>query len=238
MSFILEALKKSDKERRHGTQPDVFSPDIDPPSFTTAKKRNWFTAMLGATSIGLIALISLYFIFSNSGRQDTISEVRPASKPAEHIAPASKTGSEMKKEIVRNELSAEKTTLDDHPPAEQVGPTVMNSAVQYLQTEKGKVQYLQHMDYNSKIEVKPLQVRSSSKNVQDYADISPALAKQLPELKFAGHTYSKSPSSRLIIVNGKILRENQLIDINLRLVEITPNGVILDFRGTVFSLQL
>ena len=59
----------------------------------------------------------------------------------------------------------------------------------------------------------------------------------VPELKFAGHTYSEDPAQRMIIVNGQILREGGIISSGTRLRQITWDGVIVDFQGKQFLVK-
>lgn len=60
----------------------------------------------------------------------------------------------------------------------------------------------------------------------------------LPDMKFNGHVYSPNPELRLIMVNNAVVREEDMITPEVKLVEITDNGLILDFRGTLFRVKL
>ncbi|WP_457576457.1 general secretion pathway protein GspB [Desulfomarina sp.] len=67
----------------------------------------------------------------------------------------------------------------------------------------------------------------------------PATAKdKFPQLHFAGHAYSTIPSKRMIIINNAILREGERINTQLRLVEITRRGIILERDGEKFRIEL
>ncbi len=68
-------------------------------------------------------------------------------------------------------------------------------------------------------------------------ELSSALQAEVPNLKFAGHTYALEPYQRLIIINGRVLREGDMIAPGLRLLEITWKGVTMDFKGTRFRVD-
>lgn len=62
--------------------------------------------------------------------------------------------------------------------------------------------------------------------------------KSLPELHISFHSYSIKPSARLVSIGGKILRQGQEIDDNLKLEKITVTGVVLNFNGKRFRLDV
>jgi hypothetical protein len=60
----------------------------------------------------------------------------------------------------------------------------------------------------------------------------------IPEMKFSGHAYSPNPDLRMIMVNTSIAREGDMITPDVRLVEITENGLIMIFKDTLFRVEL
>ncbi|MFT4852863.1 MAG: general secretion pathway protein B, partial [Bacteroidia bacterium] len=54
------------------------------------------------------------------------------------------------------------------------------------------------------------------------------IQQQIPALTFSSHLYSDD--FRMVNINGRMMREGDLIDPELQLVEITEDGVILSFR--------
>lgn len=69
-------------------------------------------------------------------------------------------------------------------------------------------------------------------------DLPKELQAELPKLHFAGHTYAENPSQRLIIINSEIRREGDRLDKDTRLVEIVWEGVVLEYKGVVFVEKL
>ena len=60
------------------------------------------------------------------------------------------------------------------------------------------------------------------------------LQSRLPAMNVSVHMYSTTPSSRLVRINGTIYREGDLVDSELKLEEITQDGLILSIRDTRF----
>jgi general secretion pathway protein B len=60
------------------------------------------------------------------------------------------------------------------------------------------------------------------------------LQSALPAMTVSVHMYSANPSLRLVRINNTIYREGDLIDSDLKLEEITQDGLILSIRDTRF----
>ena len=66
-----------------------------------------------------------------------------------------------------------------------------------------------------------------------YYELPQDTLKQLPKMDFSAHLYLPNDSSaRMILVNGVSLAEGDMISDNLRLEQITPEGVVLLFKNT------
>ena len=74
--------------------------------------------------------------------------------------------------------------------------------------------------------------------IPDITQLPSALRSQLPVLKLNGHIYSSKPSARMVIINGVSRRENQLVQDDLLVKEIVSGGVVMDYRGQLFQLNL
>ena len=84
---------------------------------------------------------------------------------------------------------------------------------------------------------KPLQTFPESK-LPLMEELPLALRAQLPEMKFSGHVFSPTPELRMIMINTSVVREGDLIDADLRLMEITRDGLIMSHKGTDFMVVL
>ncbi|MEH6814336.1 MAG: general secretion pathway protein GspB [Motiliproteus sp.] len=64
-----------------------------------------------------------------------------------------------------------------------------------------------------------------------------SVQRNLPPLDFTVHIYSENPASRMVKINGVSMREGQRVSLSLRLERITPEGVILAYKGYRFRMN-
>ncbi len=80
------------------------------------------------------------------------------------------------------------------------------------------------------------QVSAAESDIGSLKDLPVSVQQSLPPINIEGHIYDDNPAARMVIINGKIRREKQSLGAMLRLEEITPNGVILSYQGHVFHM--
>lgn len=79
-------------------------------------------------------------------------------------------------------------------------------------------------------------VRNHQAPAQDIRSLDRQLQQQIPSLRFEAHVYATSPGQRWVKVNGKTLQEGQWITADIRLREITPQYVLMEFGQQLFSM--
>jgi general secretion pathway protein B len=57
------------------------------------------------------------------------------------------------------------------------------------------------------------------------------MRKTLPVMLVAVHAYSSKPEERIVSINGQLLKEGDALGAGLILEQITPDGMIFDYRG-------
>jgi len=226
MSYILDALKKSEKERRRGEQPDVFAPQIEPPSLSLSGTR-WKKIIGWSFAGGLVLLATVGYLASTRSpkTEQPVQEAATAPTPAPPV--------EQQQPVPPELHVADKSQ-------EPAKSTISHSSLS-LSAEKHRKQLPDPKDEEVEhvnIVVKPIDIQPGSMLVSSYDELPTALRDALPELKFAGHAYAQTPLARLIIINNKILREGDRVTPDLQLLEITPKGVILSFKGRHFAMDL
>ncbi len=65
-----------------------------------------------------------------------------------------------------------------------------------------------------------------------------SVRQNLPKMTISGHIYSNEPGSRIVNINGQIIREGEVISEGLRLEEITSTGIILSYKSYRFRMRL
>ena len=75
------------------------------------------------------------------------------------------------------------------------------------------------------------------KAIPELSELPIKVRKEIPEISIFGHIYSGNPSSRLVNINGSIVREGETVTRRLRVKEITMTGVVFDYQGLHFRIR-
>ncbi len=261
MSYILDALKKSEKERQRGTAPDLLT--VQETVLPEKKKRRVWPYILSAVLILNMGLAAYRLIpwLSKNEKAGTDTVAVQTSEP--------KTAGPLQPEVLRTVTTrAEKREVP--PPTnttrekslktplaitkKEEKPVVQKAAVQSKTRELPAVikaaQPVQTLQQALKPEIpasEPSHVSPDVKPVQNdpapvpgriyQAGELPASVRQnLPAVNMSIFVYSEDPASRMVRINGQMLREGQYISDGLKVEEIKPDGVILNYKNYRFHL--
>ncbi len=67
------------------------------------------------------------------------------------------------------------------------------------------------------------------------AELPVEVRQEMPALLIAFHQYSSAPGERRVMVNNSVLRQGEFIAPGLKLEQITPDGLVLSYRGYHFQ---
>ena len=79
---------------------------------------------------------------------------------------------------------------------------------------------------------------STAEEIPLLSTLPRSLRQRLPELSISFLSFSQKPSRRIVSINGRILREGQTITDDLTVEKITSAGVVLNYRGDRFRLEV
>jgi general secretion pathway protein B len=68
----------------------------------------------------------------------------------------------------------------------------------------------------------------------DFADLPPAIRQEIPRMAVSVHAYSSQPKNRLVTIDDHMLHEGDNVAPGLKLEQITPDGLIFSFRSYRF----
>jgi general secretion pathway protein B len=193
MSYILDAIKKSDHERQRHVVTSLVTPQSEfrAKRSATPQAAMWLMAgsLVVASGIGG-ALVAIGW------RNDNLSA--PATESLPEVPPVTETTSTP---IV---AAATAPTLPD-----PVSPAVLAAT-----------------------EPEP------ALGLLEIWQLTEAEQRYLAALDISMHVYSTEPAQRTVIVNGLRAREGQTLGQDIRLLEITSDGMILDFQGQQVHLSM
>jgi len=237
VSFILDALRKSEHERQRQAGPAIAEMPIARP----ASRLPAALGVIGALLAVNLAVL-LYFMLRQDApevqRVETVpaaatqpAATAPAPLPVASAVPPAQTGTALVPAPAARELqpltdvatqegplspqqeppAAPDPSLLPAPPAPRAAPTVADRA-------------------------QPAAANAGEGNVPRL-DMLPAEATAgLPALNLDLHIYASSPAQRAVFINGRRYREGESLPEGVEVLEITPDGAVLGHRGQRFLL--
>jgi len=264
MSYILDALKKSDRERRQGEVPDLQSDHRLRLGHRQKEKRSslwiWFA---GGVLLSLAALVLYWGMQRNSvALQEKISALeKSVVQLKEQPVPVVVHPLVVKEEIVPQPLGGEEkdnpavTPLPAVPQKADLQSLVMETEdAKRLVADNGQQPVMEEKtvikpeDIPRKVQPKvvavplpsvPPEVASEKTGALPLVqDLPASVQKMLPPLKLAGHVYAKEGTKRMIMINNKICHEGDLVENQLVLEQIIWEGVVLRYQDIRFRMKL
>jgi len=84
----------------------------------------------------------------------------------------------------------------------------------------------------------PASVPVAEAPIPRLSDLPESTRRALPQLAIGGSVYSDDPASRMVIVNGEVLREGARLGADLVLEQIGPRELLLRFRGQRYRMPV
>jgi hypothetical protein len=78
---------------------------------------------------------------------------------------------------------------------------------------------------------------STDDSILEFSQLPSEIKEALPDMSITGHIYSNDPMSRMVNINGSIIREGENVSGGLVVDEITLSGVIFIYKGFRFSMR-
>ena len=240
MSYILEALKKSEQERarERGALPDIQSVHQPKSTLHNESRRWWPIVLIGVLIVAGAGLGALYITRSQTADEQSIPE---QSAPVAAIE-ENKIDIPLKKQDTKpaTPVVAKKSNVERKSTAiaEQKQPHVVFSE-QPLQRDDviGNVEEQQKEEETTMPAGKVTIEQTAEPSIVSISDIPDSVRKKIPNIAFEGHVYSSNPDSRSVMINGHKRREGDAIGGDLLLKEITADGAEFEIQGYRFRLN-
>lgn len=220
MSFILDALRKSERERQQQATPGIGDAGYRPPKKTTHRWLLTVIAILGINAVLIAALL-----MRGDDTPPGARTVQPAPVPRATPAPSRRPAlTAPKREDIRPlaeevadpaEAEAAATVAmatSERPAAGMVAappPPVPAPSTPAGSTDAG-LPTMEALVLEGRLEMQPLRL-----------DI---------------HVYSEVPNERFVFINMSKYREGQTLKEGPRVLNITTDGVVLNHQGNEFVL--
>lgn len=208
MSFILDALRKSEAERLRRDTPG-FADVPDKKTVKSTAPWMWVVVALVVVNVGVLAVLLL----KPQPAQQTVDaerSVEPAMSDAQAVA----------------------EPLPIEPPVVPVEPATLPAA-NPVELDTAGVAEAAIETFAPEPRAEPQTV---SESFATFNDLKAQGVLQLPDLHLDIHVYSTRPDDRFVFVNMSKYKERATLVEGPLVREITPEGVILEFRSIPFLL--
>ena len=230
MSFILDALRKSEHERHRAATPGLADVAI-------VRRESRLPMVLGVVGalliINAVALAVLLTRRPSAGSSPTSSVATPATTsatpvPVVPVAPVAPVA------------AAAAVRPAPVPPPASVAARGRAPPVRSLtsETEEGA------SDPSLDVEPPPVTAGAAVRHVAPVAgglptvdQLSPQATAGLPPLNLDLHVYATDSASRFVMIGGRRYHEGDALESGPLVEQITPDGVVLNYRGNRFLLR-
>lgn len=235
MSYILDALRRADAERERGRAPDLHArprPAADGID-TVARVRSW--AWLAG---GLVVGVALAAWFVGAARDER------ADAPPKATVDAAGPGAP----ALAPPAAAPATSVAPPPvaPAASVAPMRPVPPVEPSAEARVTAPALALPPLPRPVVVTPAPAparASATPRAGATAEAPPALnelpesiRRELPPLRVGGSVHSEQPAARLLILDGRVLREGERLQPDLVVERIGARDAVLRYRDRAFTL--
>ena len=220
MSYILDALKRADAERQHGTVPSLHTLQVTTPALQNtsgAQNRRWLTA--GAVLI-LAAAAAVGGWFWRAPSNDAprqadaqIALTSPVASPPPLPALAAPT-------LLPAPVPAPVT-------AAPVAPKPKPEPAPKPETPPRRI---------AAPKPTPPPPAAASADLPLLSELPDNIRRQIPAMAINGVVYSDNPGQRVLLVNQQVLTQGSQAVPDVKLEEIRPHSSVFSFQGTRFRL--
>ena len=206
MSFILDALRKSEGERQRGALPNVAHAPL---AVSRVKLPKWALTVMTALTMSVVLLAAAWW--ANQRQANTTTPVAADSQVPAITAPSQRQNERATDADERN-LAGQRSVRDTRRSATPAAESDTTSTLAAEVTTPGQVAGIPSL----------AQVRAEGASV--------------PLLTLELHSYSDVPGQRFVFINGARYREGDRLKEGPRLITIRAQGAILNHQNRDFLL--
>jgi general secretion pathway protein B len=241
MSFILDALRKSEHERRMETAPDIMH---TPVAVTRQRLPIWAIALIGALAAALLA-VTIYSVWQRfPGPEPAMGELQqpaPPPQPApqaalpQAVSPTPQVSAPPAVTIEEPAVAAppaQTPPLDSSAAAMRSEPSITTPAEVPVSSPTAEPTPVPRSEPIARVPASPPVNREP---LPSYAALL-ADGMNIGTLQMQLHVHSSTPANRFVVINGTRRREGERLSEGLSIEEIVAEGAILNYQGRRFLL--
>lgn len=214
MSYILDALKKSDQQRQHAKAPTLLTTHATPAA--AASRRVAVNVWWAVALIGIGLLIGWW----RPWETEAPVVVQPASPVSQPPASAALPETMSAAPIVQS--APPEASRDDTPAVPT--PALSTNASNATAAASPAINTAQ-----------PANEPAAETPLLQQHELPPEIRQSLPTITIAFHQYASQPGDSRVMINNSVLHAGDAIAPGLKLEQITVDGVILSYQGYRFQ---
>ena len=234
MSYILEALKKSDQEHFLGSVPDLATPHEV--KHAQPRSYRWFWVIVALLSVNA-ALVAMLL----KDRDAEVVEVPVTAQVQVPLEPQTALINDQVVQAIQQTSEARvseapaptKTTPPKNEPILSEGGVVILPEPVYLQNPNPSILPEQELD----MQMDGMITANDNSQLQNWFELPPEFRNKIELPRLDVHVYSEDSQGRFIMVNLKKYREGETLPNGLVLEEILPDGMAMSYQGERFRVK-
>ncbi len=228
MSFILDALRKSEHERQRQAGPGIA--DLQAAGAARSRQPLW-ALVLGALLVLNVAVV-IALVLRGSGREPpaapATATAETAAAPATAVVAAAAPASSGSAGVTGPATTSLAPAATTAPPPSPAGPETTASVA----TDEMSEPTLRAVPPPAPQTVESSESYATLPTIGDVTLQGTAL----PELHLDLHVYASRPADRFVFINTRKYREGGQTPDGTTIERITPDGVVLNHHGVRFLL--
>jgi len=244
MSFILDALKKSESDRQRQSGPALFEVKVAAPR---ARFPLWAVAVAILLVVNLVIVAWMLLRHPAAHAESAAAPLPAPAPPATTLlpAPASAPPAAQSQPLSAPVAAVAAATPAAGTPAPAAAGTMPPAlaaagAVPPAATPGASPEDTKAEDLAPAAEPPPPLTshvrRGTADGVPLYQDWAATPGTQVPQLRLDLHVYAAQPQERFVMINMHKLREGDALPEGPRVESITPEGAVLSYNGSRFLL--
>lgn len=232
MSYILDALRKSDQQRRRNATPTLM---LQPAAAEPPRQPALYVyALLAFVLLGAGVAIG----WLRPWQSEPTAQLLPASTPTlpePRQIPAPRAAAAPEPVPALAAPHAAPAMAGPAPAAAGPEPAPATAAIEPVHTPpKVARKAAAPVPVAAAAGSSPPGAAAPAAAVMTMAELPLAIQQELPPLSISVHAYSGKAAERLVGINGRLLHEGDSVAPGLALEQITPDGMILSYKGYTF----
>ena len=221
MSYILEALKKSQAERQLGELPSIHAPQVqlhDGAASASAPRTPVWLA-LGGVTVAVAAALLLWQPWQADAAAPAAAAVVPAVLAQAVPAPLP--------------VAAPPAAVAPAPVAASVPPAATAAPVHHARPVAEPKQETPGQAVSPPVAAPApaAPAPAAEESVPGMRDLPEPIQRQIPAVAIGGYIYSKNPADRLLLIDKVLRHEGEELAPGLVLEKLQPKAAIFSFKG-------